>query len=105
MLPNDAERRTEQALIRLGQRVSHARRVRNLTQTELAGQAELGLSTIVAIEAGRSGVGMGNFFRVVDALGMLEQVEGVLDPSRDDMLVQHGIDSLPKRAKANKRRK
>ncbi|MFC6281154.1 hypothetical protein ACFQND_07935 [Polaromonas aquatica] len=76
-----------------------------MTQTELAGMADLGLSTVVAIEAGKPGVGMGNFIRVVNALGMLDQVDAVLDPARDDMLVQHGINSLPKRAKANKRRK
>lgn len=94
----------EKALEGLGQRVSHARRVRNWTQTELALLAELGLSTIVAIESGKAGVGMGNFLRVLDALGMLDQFDAVLDPARDEMLVQHGIDSLPKRAKANRRR-
>lgn len=93
------------ALEVLGLRVSHARRVRNWTQTELAGLADLGLSTVVAIEAGKAGVGMGNFLRVLDALGMLDQFDEVLDPARDEMLVQHGIDSLPKRAKANRRRK
>lgn len=95
----------EDALVRLGQRVSHARRVRNWTQTELAELAGLGLSTVVAVESGKVGVGMGNFMRVLNAFGMLDHFDAVLDPSRDEILVQHGIDSLPKRAKANRRRK
>ncbi|ABE46883.1 helix-turn-helix domain-containing protein [Polaromonas sp. JS666] len=103
--PTEADRRTEDALVRLGQRVSHARRVRNWTQTELAGLADMGLSTVVAIESGKAGVGMRNFLRVLDALGMLDHFDSVLDPARDEMLVQHGIDSLPKRAKANRRRR
>lgn len=103
--PTEADRRTEDVLVRLGQRVSHARRVRNWTQTELAGLADMGLSTVVAIESGKAGVGMRNFLRVLDALGMLDHFDAVLDPARDEMLVQHGIDSLPKRAKANRRRR
>lgn len=85
--------------------MSHARRVRNWTQTELAGLADMGLSTVVAIESGKTGVGMGKFLQVLNALGMLDHFDSVLDPARDEMLVQHGIDSLPKRAKANRRRR
>lgn len=94
----------QHALDELGLRVSLARRVRNWTQTDLSTLAGIGLSTVVAIESGRSGVGIGNFVRVLDALGMIEHLEGVLYPARDQVLVQHGIDSLPKRAKANRRR-
>lgn len=94
----------QNAMDELGLRVSHARRVRNWTQTDLATLAGMGLSTVVAIESGRSGVGIGNFVRVLDALGMIEHLDGVLAPARDQALVQYGIDSLPKRAKTNRRR-
>lgn len=48
---------------------------------------------------------MGKFLQVLNSLGMLDHFESVLDPASDEMLVQHGIDSLPKRAKANRRRR
>lgn len=102
---NPADIRITNTLEGLGNRVSNARRVRNWTQSELAGLADMGLSTVVAIEYGKPGVGIGNYLRVLDALGMLEHVDAVLDPSRDGLLVQHGIDTLPKRAKPKRRRK
>ena len=102
---NPAELRITNTLEGLGSRVSQARRVRNWTQGELAGLSEMGLSTVVAIEYGKPGVGIGNYLRVLDALGMLDHVDMVLDPSRDGLLVQHGIDTLPKRAKPKHRRK
>jgi DNA-binding XRE family transcriptional regulator len=103
--PKKSERRHDDALCALGQRVVHARLARNWTQTELAGMADLGLSTVVAVEAGRGGVGMSYFIRILDALGMLEQLDAVLTPAKDDVLVQRGIEALPRRAKVSRRRR
>lgn len=89
----------------LGERITQSRLARNLTQTELANLAGVGLSTIVGLEAGKGGIGMSFFLRVLDALGMLEHMEAVLASHRDQQLVQRAIDELPKRARVTRRTK
>lgn len=71
------------ALERLGLRVRMARRLRGLTQEALGHLADVSTSTIRAMEAGAVGVSLGNFFKVLQALGLLSQAEQLLDP-RDD---------------------
>lgn len=98
-----AETRRQQALAQLGDRVSMARRARGHSQGDLAGLADIGLSTMVAIEAGRPGVALDNLLKVLDALGMLDQFDALLAPAADPVLVQRGVDGLPKRAKTGRR--
>lgn len=71
------------ALERLGVRVTMARKLRGLTQVELGHLADVSTSTVRSLEDGAEGVGMGNFLKVLQALGLLGQVEKLLDP-RDD---------------------
>lgn len=71
------------ALERLGTRVTLARKLRDLTQEDLGHLADVSTSTVRSIEAGAEGVALGNFFKVLQALDLLGQVEKLLDP-RDD---------------------
>jgi len=71
------------ALQRLGTRVTMARKLRGLTQAELAHLADVSTSTIRSLEDGAEGIAMGNFLKVLQAVGLLSQVEKLLDP-RDD---------------------
>lgn len=71
------------ALERLGGRVTMARKLRGLTQEELAHLADVSTSTVRSLEDGAGGVAVGNLFKVLQALGLLGQVEKLLDP-RDD---------------------
>lgn len=71
------------ALERLGARVTMARKLRGLTQEELGHLADISTSTIRSMEDGAEGVAMGNFFKVLHALGLLSQVEALLDPRVD----------------------
>lgn len=89
----------------LGERIAQARRARNMGQSMMATLAGIGLSTVVAIEAGKPGVAIGNVLRVIDALGLMEQVDRLLHPSRDDVVVQLAVRSLPKRAHPSRGRR
>lgn len=71
------------ALERLGVRVTMARKLRGLTQEELGHLADVSTSTVRSLEGGAEGVAMGNLLKVLQALGLLGQVEKLLDP-RDD---------------------
>lgn len=71
------------ALQRLGTRVTMARKLRGLTQQELAHLADVSISTVRSMEDGAEGVGLGNFCKVLDALGLLDQLEQLLDARHD----------------------
>lgn len=71
------------ALERLGVRLTLARKLRGLTQEELGHLADVSTSTVRSLEGGAEGVAMANFFKVLQALGLLNQVEQLLDPRED----------------------
>lgn len=67
----------------LARRVTIARKLRGWTQEELAHLADVSVSTIRSIEDGAEGVGIANLLKVIDAFGLLSQVEQLLDPRND----------------------
>ena len=71
------------AMLRLGVRATMARKMRGLTQEDLGHLADVSTSTIRAIEDGAEGVAMGNFLKVLGALGLQSQFEKLLDPAED----------------------
>ena len=71
----------------MGKRVWLARKLRGLTQQEIADLADVSLSTLRALEAGADGVALGNVFKVFQALGLLGQVDPRLDPQADPQTV------------------
>lgn len=87
------------ALAGLGERISQARRVRGLTQTDLARVTRLGLSTIVKLEAGTPGVSLGALVKVLDAMGLLQQIHELLDPHKDPKFTDKALRSLPERSR------
>jgi hypothetical protein len=56
----------------------------------------VGASSIVALEKGHPGVAMGTLVRVLDALGLLAEMDQLLAPQRDPALVQHAVRTLQK---------
>ena len=87
------------ALKELGMRISQARRVREMTQTDLAHTANLGLSTVVDLEAGKPGVSLGSFVKVMETLGLLAQLDELFDPHKDPRFTEQAIRKLPQRAR------
>lgn len=71
------------ALERLGQRLIVARKLREMTQEQLAALSDVSPSTLRSLEEGADGVSIGNFFKVLQGLQLLEQVDGLLDPRQD----------------------
>jgi len=68
------------ALERLGVRVTLARKLRGLTQET---------STVRSLEGGADGVALGNLLKVLQALGLMGQIEKLLDPSDDPETVAY----------------
>lgn len=60
----------EQRLEALGTRVKVERERQGLTMVRLAAQADVGVQTLVRIEAGNPGMGALNLMKVLDALGL-----------------------------------
>lgn len=77
------------ALERLGQRIRLARKLRNLTQQDMADFADVSLSTMRALEGGADGVAIGNLLKVIQALGLLSQLERLVDPKLDPEAVAY----------------
>ncbi len=86
----------DQALLGLGERLVLARKARELTQADLARLADVGLSTVAALEGGHAGVALGNALKVFKALGLLAQIDELLAPARDPALVQYAVSRLTK---------
>jgi transcriptional regulator with XRE-family HTH domain len=79
----------EQALVGLGERLALARKARELTQAELARLADVGISTVAALEGGHDGVAVGNLLKVLSALQLLEQAHQLLLPEKDPELIRY----------------
>lgn len=79
------------AMERLGQRLTTARKLRQMTQQELAHLSDVSLSTLRAMEDGADGVAMGNFLKVLQGLNLLEQLDSLLDPGRDPEAINFAL--------------
>ena len=96
MLPLPAE----DALLRLGGRISRARRARMLTQSDLASKSGVSLSTLAAIESGSPTVQVGFYLGVLFALDVLDGLDKVAVLADDATLVNRlSEDLLPKRVR------
>lgn len=84
----------QHALAQLGERATIVRKARGLTQADLAHLADVGISTVAAIERGHDGVSVGNLFKVLSALERLEQADGLFDLTADPGLIQFGRQRL-----------
>ena len=89
----------EDALQRLGSRISSARRARYLTQADLAAKAGVSLSTMAAIESGEPTVQIGFYLGALFALDALEGLERVATLTDDEATMSRLIESLPKRVR------
>lgn len=80
----------------MGTQIRLARLRRNITSQEMAQRTSLGRNTIVKIEAGDESVSFGNYFRVLIALGLDNDILAI---ARDDELGRKLQDAklLPKK--------
>ena len=78
----------------LGQRLRVARRAREHTIESLSALAGIGASTLKSMEAGSPGVAIGSWLKVMDVLGLLDQVDAMVSHKGDDALVEHSVRRL-----------
>jgi transcriptional regulator with XRE-family HTH domain len=73
------------------------RKLRGLTQSQLADRAGLDRKTVLRIEQGDAKVSFENVLRVLNALGVLDAVSRAVDPYETDLGRMRADDQLPRR--------
>jgi transcriptional regulator with XRE-family HTH domain len=75
------------------------RKLRGLTQTQLADRSGVSRDTVSRLEGGDGGVSLENLLRVLRALGILDGLPKALDPYRSDVGRLRSEEQLPKRVR------
>ncbi|WCP12269.1 hypothetical protein sphantq_00666 [Sphingobium sp. AntQ-1] len=99
--PSIAVRR---ALRKLGQDILDARKRRGLPAEVVAERAFTTRPTLRRIEAGDHTVGMGIYAAVLQALGLLDGLTQIADPSADTVGLALSAEALPERARLRRRK-
>ncbi|HEX6746965.1 MAG TPA: helix-turn-helix transcriptional regulator [Longimicrobium sp.] len=73
----------DEVLNQLGQNIAAARLRRRWRQADLAAKAGITRATVIAIEHGRAGTGIGAYVAVLWALGLHADVARIAAPDRD----------------------
>ena len=76
------------------------RKLRGLTQAQLADRADVGIRTVQRLEHGDGGgVSVENLLRVLRALGLLDALPGALDPHASAVGRLRSDEQLPQRVR------
>ncbi|UYG53935.1 helix-turn-helix domain-containing protein [Comamonas endophytica] len=84
----------QRELASLATRAAVVRKARHLTQADLAHLADVGISTVAAVEGGHDGVSIGNLLKLMSALGVLEQTGKLFELQADPGLVDYARERL-----------
>lgn len=75
------------------------RKLRGLTQAQLADRSGVARGTVQRMEAADTGVAVENLLRVLRALGLLESIPRALDPFASDVGRLRSGERLPQRVR------
>jgi transcriptional regulator with XRE-family HTH domain len=75
------------------------RKLRGLTQAQLADRAGVSRDTLVRLEGGDGGVSFENLLRILRGLGVLDSVHRALDPYESDIGRLRSEERLPQRVR------
>lgn len=75
------------------------RKLRGLTQAQLADRSGVSRDTLVRLEGGDGGVSVENLLRVLRSLGVLDGVPKALDPYETDVGRLRSEEQLPRRVR------
>ncbi|HUY06819.1 MAG TPA: helix-turn-helix transcriptional regulator [Acidimicrobiales bacterium] len=90
----------DRALKNLGENVATWRKLQRLSAEVLASRAGITRATLRKIEQGNGGtVGTENLFRVLRAIGVLDEIDKVTDPYRSDLGKLRADEILPQRVR------
>ena len=90
------------ALRKLGHDIRDARRRRRIPVTILAERASISRMTLNKIEKGDAGVYIGNYATVLFALGMIERLADLADPTHDAVGRELEEERLPERIRLSR---
>jgi transcriptional regulator with XRE-family HTH domain len=93
------------ALRKLGQDIRDARRRRRIPAAILAERASISRMTLNKIEKGDAGVYVGNYVAVLFALGLVNRVADLADPTHDTVGRELEEEHLPERIRVTGRRR
>jgi len=91
----------ERALRRLGQDISMARRIRRLSQEDLAQRIGTSLSTVRRMEDGYPGTALHTFLRALQVLGRLDAVLKAMVMENDVLGMELVQEQLPQRVRTS----
>lgn len=89
----------QRTLRTIGDHVATWRRLRGLTQTQVADRAGIGVATVRKLETGDGAIGLENTLRVLRALGIADSIADALDPYADDVGRLRSEQQLPTRVR------
>src|ERR1035441_8137577 len=95
----------ESALHKLGSDIRNARRRRRIPSAVMAQRANISRTTLVKVEKGDPGVGVGTYAVVLFALGMLDRLRDLASAKTDEIGLALEEEHLPKRIDIRPRRK
>jgi transcriptional regulator with XRE-family HTH domain len=87
------------ALRHVADDVAAWRKLRGLTQAQLADRSGVSRDTLGRLEGGDGGVSVENLLRVLRALGVLDSVPRALDPYETDVGRLRSDEQLPRRVR------
>lgn len=87
------------ALRSLGEDLATWRKLRGLTQAQLADRSDVARTTLIRLENGEGGVSTENFLRVLRGLGILDSLTAALDPYESDVGRLRSGQRLPERVR------
>lgn len=97
--PNPTPVPVRRAMSDVGTHLSTWRRLRRLTQAQVAERAQISLSTLVALEEGTGGTRLENLLRVARVLGTMDSLVTALDPYETDVGRLRSDEHLPARVR------
>lgn len=95
----------QKALRKLGQDIRDARRRRRLAMAIVAERASISRPTLTKIERGDPRVSVGNYARVLLALGLIDRLETLADVRTDELGLALEEEQLPQRIRRKAKRK
>jgi transcriptional regulator with XRE-family HTH domain len=87
------------ALRDIGGHVQTWRKLRGLTQNQLADRAGIDRKSLIRLEHGEAGVSFGLVLRVLHALGVLDELPAAVDPYASDLGRMRADEQLPRRVR------
>jgi DNA-binding XRE family transcriptional regulator len=87
------------ALANIAADVAVWRKLRGLTQAQLADRAGVSRDTLARLEGGEGGISLENLLRVLRALGVLDSLTRALDPYESDVGRLRADERLPQRVR------